>query len=139
MHDARSETPKSRCVPLVHDISHKKSNSVVKRGFIWFSEYEGLWRKFYAVLKRPYIYIYNNDKDPIERDFINLTTAKLQFNQDQLDAQTGATVFSLCTKYRGFLCKTKDFDGWIYALDPLTSGVMVSKKSKNNNNNILFS
>ena len=142
MYGARSETPQRRCVPLVHDISHKKSNTAVKRGFIQLSEYEGLWRKFYAVLKRPYIYLYYNDKDPIERDFINLATAKLQFNQDQLGAQTGATVFSLCTKYRGFICKTQDFDGWIYALDPLTSGAMVSKKSMNkinSSNNLLSS
>ena len=134
VYNARSETPQKRCVPLVHDISHKKYCQAVKRGYIQLSEYEGLWRKFYAVLKRPYIYLYYNDKDPIERDFINLATAKLQFNQDQLDAQTGASVFSLCTKYRGFLCKTQDFEGWINALDPLTSGALVSKKSITRNN-----
>ena len=133
LYGTRSDTPQRRCVPLVHDISHKKLSQAVKRGYIQLSEYEGLWRKFYAVLKRPYIYLYYNDKDPIERDFINLATAKLQFNQDQLDAQTGVSVFSLCTKYRGFLCKTQDFDGWINALDPLTSGALVSKKSMSRN------
>ena len=134
------ETPQRRCVPLVHDISHKKSTQSVKRGYIQLSEYEGLWRKFYAVLKRPYIYLYYSDKDPIERDFINLATAKIQFNQDQLDAQTGASVFSLCTKYRGFLCKTQEFDSWINALDPLTSGALISKKgmSRNNSSNNIF-
>ncbi|KAI6649527.1 Kinesin-like protein [Oopsacas minuta] len=134
VYNTRCETPQRKCVPLVHDISHKKTSQSTKRGYIQLSEYEGLWRKFYAVLKRPYIYLYYNDKDPIERDFINLATAKLQFNQDQLDAQTGASVFSLCTKYRGFLCKTQDFEGWINVLDPLTSGALVSKKSITRNN-----
>ncbi|KAI6649541.1 hypothetical protein LOD99_6707 [Oopsacas minuta] len=134
VYNTRCETPQRKCVPLVHDISHKKTSQSAKRGYIQLSEYEGLWRKFYAVLKRPYIYLYYNDKDPIERDFINLATAKLQFNQDQLDAQTGASVFSLCTKYRGFLCKTQDFEGWINVLDPLTSGALVSKKSITRNN-----
>ena len=129
VYNARGETFQKRCVPFVHDVSHKKSCQAVKTGYIQLSEYEGIWRKFYAVLKRPYLYLYYSDKDPIERDFINLATAKLQFNQDQLDAQTGASAFSICTKYRGFLCKTQDFEGWINALDPLTSGALVSKNS----------
>ena len=136
----RCQTPHRRCVPLVHDISHKKTTQSVTRGYIQLSEYEGLWRKFYAVLKRPYIFLYYNDKDPIERDLINLATAEIQFNQDQLDAQTGVSVFSLCTKYRRFLCKTQDFDSWIDALDPLISGALVSKKgmSRNNSSNNIF-
>ena len=114
-------TPWLHCVPLVHDISHRRCGQVTQRGYIQLSEYEGLWRKFYAVLEHPYLFLYYNDEDPIERDFINLATAKLQFNQ-------GFSVFSLCTKYRGFLCKTQDFDGWMNALDPLTLGALVSKK-----------
>ena len=110
-------TPRLHCVPLVHDISHRRCGQVTQRGYIQLSEYEGLWRKFYAILKRPYLFLYYNDNDPIERDFINLATVKLQFNQDELDIQTGFSVFSLCAKYRGFLCKAQDF-GWIEALSP---------------------
>lgn len=126
-----------RCVPEVHDVTSKNTGPSVKRGYIQLSEYEGLWRKFYVVLKRPYLYFYYSDKDPIERDFINLASAKIQYNQDQLCAQTGVHVFSMCTKYRGFLCKASDVESWIQVLDPLTSSALVSSKnsiSKNSNN-----
>ena len=35
------------------------------------------------VVRRPYVYIYNNDKDPIERGVINLATAQIEYSEDQ--------------------------------------------------------
>ena len=34
-------------------------------------------------MRRPYVYIYNNEKDPVERGLINLAAAQVDFNEEQ--------------------------------------------------------
>ena len=35
------------------------------------------------VVRRPFVFIYNTDKDPMERGVINLTTAQIEYSEDQ--------------------------------------------------------
>lgn len=43
-----------------------------------------IWLWFYfQIVRRPYIYIYNSEKDPVERAIINLATAQIEYSEDQ--------------------------------------------------------
>ena len=33
-------------------------------------------------VRRPYVFIYNNEKDPVERGLINLATAQVEFSEE---------------------------------------------------------
>ena len=35
------------------------------------------------MVRRPYVFIYNSDKDPVERGIINLSTAQVEYSEDQ--------------------------------------------------------
>ncbi len=34
-------------------------------------------------MRRPYVYIYNSEKDPVVRGLINLATAQIEYSEDQ--------------------------------------------------------
>lgn len=35
-------------------------------------------------VRRPYVFIFRDEKDPVERALINLTTAQVEYSEDQL-------------------------------------------------------
>lgn len=57
---------------------------VSKKGYLHFKEplYSN-WAKHFVVVRRPYVFIYNSDKDPVERGIINLSTAQVEYSEDQ--------------------------------------------------------
>lgn len=61
------------------------SSSVVsKKGYLHFKEpLSASWAKHFVVVRRPYVFIYNADKDPVERGIINLSTAQVEYSEDQ--------------------------------------------------------
>ncbi|XP_071491497.1 kinesin-like protein KIF1A [Diadema antillarum] len=126
-------------VPEVEEI--RVSPVVSRRGYLNFLEEKTAgWVTRYVVVRRPYVYIYNNEKDPVERGLINLATARVEYSEDQqamLRARPLSIVtpntFSVCTKYRGFLLQTlgdKDVFDWLYAFNPLLAGSIRSKLSR---------
>ncbi|XP_030842583.1 kinesin-like protein KIF1A isoform X12 [Strongylocentrotus purpuratus] len=130
-------------VPEVEEIrvSAGLSPVVSRRGYLNFLEEKTAgWVTRYVVVRRPYVYIYNNEKDPVERGLINLATARVEYSEDQqamlrarhLSIVTPNT-FSVCTKYRGFLLQTlgdKDVFDWLYAFNPLLAGSIRSKLAR---------
>jgi hypothetical protein len=36
-------------------------------------------------IRRPYVFLYNNEKDPLERGIINLSIAKIVYNEEQME------------------------------------------------------
>ena len=40
------------------------------------------WSKKWVVVRRPYVFIYNSEKDAIERGLINLATAQVGFSEE---------------------------------------------------------
>lgn len=41
------------------------------------------WVKYFVVVRRPYVFMYHNDKDPVERGILNLSTAQVEYSEDQ--------------------------------------------------------
>lgn len=60
------------------------------------------WVKHFVVVRRPYVFIYNSDKDPVERGVLNLSTAQVEYSEDQQAMLKVPTVSysSLCALIR---------------------------------------
>uniref|UniRef100_A0A8C9FFU2 Kinesin motor domain-containing protein n=1 Tax=Pavo cristatus TaxID=9049 RepID=A0A8C9FFU2_PAVCR len=76
---------KNEFLNLVPDIEEIRPGSVVsKKGYLHFKEpLSSSWAKHFVVVRRPYVFIYNSDKDPVERGLINLSTAQVEYSEDQ--------------------------------------------------------
>lgn len=60
------------------------SSVVSKKGYLHFKEpLSSNWAKHFVIVRRPYVFIYNSDKDPVERGIINLSTAQVEYSEDQ--------------------------------------------------------
>nr|XP_034337468.1 kinesin-like protein unc-104 isoform X9 [Crassostrea gigas] len=119
-------------IPLVDEV--RVSPVVSRKGYLNFLEEKHTgWVKKYVIVRRPYIYIYNSEKDPVERAIINLATAQIEYSEDQQSLLKVRNTFSVLTKHRGFLMQTlddKDFHDWLYALNPLLAGQIRSTLSR---------
>lgn len=70
---------------MMHDaICLFYSPIVSRKGYLHFLEpHTNGWVKRYVVVRRPYVYIYNNDKDSVERAVLNLSSAQVEYSEDQ--------------------------------------------------------
>ncbi|XP_076019451.1 kinesin-like protein KIF1B isoform X2 [Genypterus blacodes] len=126
---------KNEFLNLVPDIEEMRPGSVVsKKGFLSFMEpRSNSWVKHYVVVRRPYVFIYNNDKDPVERGVLNLSTAQVEYSEDQQAMLKTPNTFAVCTKHRGILLQAnndKDMNDWLYAFNPLLAGTIRSKLAR---------
>uniref|UniRef100_A0A8C1Y753 plus-end-directed kinesin ATPase n=1 Tax=Cyprinus carpio TaxID=7962 RepID=A0A8C1Y753_CYPCA len=107
---------------------------VSKKGFLSFMESRSnSWVKHFVVVRRPYVFIYNNDKDPVERGVLNLSTAQVEYSEDQQAMLKTPNTFAVCTKHRGILLQAnndKDMNDWLYAFNPLLAGTIRSKLAR---------
>uniref|UniRef100_A0A8D3ECD5 plus-end-directed kinesin ATPase n=1 Tax=Scophthalmus maximus TaxID=52904 RepID=A0A8D3ECD5_SCOMX len=111
------------------------SRSVVsKKGILSFMEpRSNSWVKHFVVVRRPYVFIYNSDKDPVERGVLNLSTAQVEYSEDQQAMLKTPNTFAVCTKHRGILLQAnneKDMNDWLYAFNPLLAGTIRSKLAR---------
>lgn len=57
---------------------------VSKKGYIHFLEpHTNGWVKRFVVVRRPYVYIYNSERDTVERAILNLSSAQVEYSEDQ--------------------------------------------------------
>ncbi|XP_019397203.1 PREDICTED: kinesin-like protein KIF1B isoform X2 [Crocodylus porosus] len=126
---------KNEFLNLVPDIEEIRPGSVVsKKGYLHFKEpLSASWAKHFVVVRRPYVFIYNSDKDPVERGIINLSTAQVEYSEDQQAMVKTPNTFAVCTKHRGVLLQAindKDMNDWLYAFNPLLAGTIRSKLAR---------
>ncbi|XP_034446890.1 kinesin-like protein KIF1B isoform X5 [Hippoglossus hippoglossus] len=126
---------KNEFLNLEPDIEEMRPGSVVsKKGFLSFMEpRSNSWVKHFVVVRRPYVFIYNSDKDPVERGVLNLSTAQVEYSEDQQAMLKTPNTFAVCTKHRGILLQAnneKDMNDWLYAFNPLLAGTIRSKLSR---------
>ena len=61
------------------------SSTISRRGYLNFLEEKGSgWVKRFVVIRRPFAFIYNHEKDSVERGLINLGTARIEYNDEEL-------------------------------------------------------
>ncbi|XP_073073923.1 kinesin-like protein KIF1A isoform X16 [Manis javanica] len=121
--------------PLVPDIQEVRVSPIVsKKGYLHFLEpHTAGWAKRFVVVRRPYAYMYNSDKDAVERFVLNLSTAQVEYSEDQQAMLKTPNTFAVCTEHRGILLQAnsdKDMHDWLYAFNPLLAGTIRSKLSR---------
>ncbi|KAM3619080.1 uncharacterized protein V6R79_002577 [Siganus canaliculatus] len=129
-----SET-KPRIRRFVPDIQEIRVSPIVsKKGYIHFLEpHTNGWVKRYVVVRRPYVYIYNTDRDTVERAILNLSSAQVEYSEDQQAMLKTPNTFAVCTEHRGILLQAtndKEMHDWLYAFNPLLAGTIRSKLSR---------
>ncbi|KAM4655689.1 kinesin-like protein KIF1A isoform 12-T12 [Amazona ochrocephala] len=120
---------------LVPDIQEIRVSPIVsKKGYLHFLEpHTNGWVKRFVVVRRPYVYIYNSDKDMVERAILNLSKAQVEYSEDQQAMLKTPNTFAVCTEHRGILLQAssdKDMHDWLYAFNPLLAGSIRSKLSR---------
>ncbi|KAM9761885.1 kinesin-like protein KIF1A isoform 30-T32 [Menidia menidia] len=126
---------KPRIYKYVPDIQEIRVSPIVsKKGYIHFLEpHTNGWVKRYVVVRRPYVYIYNSERDTVERAILNLSCAQVEYSEDQQAMLKTPNTFAVCTKHRGILLQAtndKEMHDWLYAFNPLLAGTIRSKLSR---------
>ncbi|XP_027883465.1 kinesin-like protein KIF1A isoform X16 [Xiphophorus couchianus] len=126
---------KPRTRKLIPDIQEIRVSPVVsKKGYIHFLEpHTNGWVKRYVVVRRPYVYIYNSERDTVERAILNLSSAQVEYSEDQQAMLKTPNTFAVCTEHRGILLQAtndKEMHDWLYAFNPLLAGTIRSKLSR---------
>ena len=102
------------------------------RGYLNFMESrDNGWKKKWVQLRKPYVLISDHEKDPVLRTVIHVNEIKIQYSEEQGKMMGMPHIFTLCTKHRGLLLqasKKKDIEEWLYALDPLLAGALLSRE-----------
>lgn len=91
--------------------------------------------KRWAVVRRPYLFIYLDEKDPIERLIINLANVHVEYSEDPDEFRTNKS-FSISTKHRTITLQgsnERDCHDWLYAINPLLAGQIRSKTPRDGN------
>ncbi|XP_044312594.1 kinesin-like protein unc-104 isoform X10 [Drosophila rhopaloa] len=111
-------------VPELEEI--RVSPVVARKGQLNVLEHGGSgWKKRWVIVRRPYVFIYRSEKDPVERAVLNLATAQVECSEDQAAMVKIPNTFSVVTKHRGYLLQTlgdKEVHDWLYAINPLLAG-----------------
>ncbi|KAM5271087.1 kinesin-like protein KIF1A isoform 7-T7 [Hipposideros larvatus] len=120
---------------LVPDIQEIRVSPIVsKKGYLHFLEpHTAGWARRFVVVRRPYAYLYNSDRDAVERFVLNLSTAQVEYSEDQQAMLKTPNTFAVCTEHRGILLQAtsdKDMHDWLYAFNPLLAGTIRSKLSR---------
>uniref|UniRef100_A0A8D3DZC0 plus-end-directed kinesin ATPase n=1 Tax=Scophthalmus maximus TaxID=52904 RepID=A0A8D3DZC0_SCOMX len=119
-------------VPDIQEI--RVSPIVSKKGYIHFLEpHTNGWVKRFVVVRRPYVYIYNTERDGVERAILNLSSAQVEYSEDQQAMLKTPNTFAVCTEHRGILLQAtndKEMHDWLYAFNPLLAGTIRSKLSR---------
>ncbi|XP_035509587.1 kinesin-like protein KIF1A isoform X3 [Morone saxatilis] len=126
---------KPRPRKFVPDIQEIRVSPIVsKKGYIHFLEpHTNGWVKRYVVVRRPYVYIYNTERDTVERAILNLSSAQVEYSEDQQAMLKTPNTFAVCTEHRGILLQAtndKEMHDWLYAFNPLLAGTIRSKLSR---------
>ncbi|XP_058457907.1 kinesin-like protein unc-104 isoform X3 [Malaya genurostris] len=130
------EMPLRLYVPELEEI--RVSPVVARKGYLNVLEHGGSgWKKRWVTVRRPYVFIFRSDKDPVERAVLNLATAQVECSEDQAAMVKVPNTFSVVTKHRGYLLQTlgdKEVHDWLYAINPLLAGQIRSRLARRNMN-----
>lgn len=119
-------------VPDMEEI--RISPVVARKGYLNVLEHKTHgWKKRWVMVRRPYVFIFRDERDPVERGLINLGTAQVEYSEDQAAMVRVPNTFSVVSKHRGYLLQTlheREVHDWLYAINPLLAGQIRSKSAR---------
>ena len=106
-----SPSPPSPASSLLPDIEEiRVSPCIAKKGYLNILEEKTKgWKKRWVIVRRPYVFVFRDERDPCERALVNLATARTEYN---CITPLGAGVkvpnsFSIVTNHRGYLIQVE--------------------------------
>ena len=99
---------------------NRKKNIILFNPLTFFMQ---VWKKRWVMVRRPYVFLFRDERDYCERGIINLAQAKTEYSAEQQNLVRNT--FSITTKQNVFLIQTmneKDVHDWLYAINPLLAG-----------------
>lgn len=83
----RHLSPVSIRSKYVAEVDEVRINPIVsKKGFLNFLEEKSIgWMKRFVAIRRPYVFIYAGEKDPVELSVFNLSNAQIVYNAEQIE------------------------------------------------------
>ena len=109
--DKNTPSPPSPATSLLPDIEEIRVSPVIaKKGYLNILEEKTKgWKKRWVIVRRPYVFVFRDERDPCERALVNLATARTEYN---CITPLGAGVkvpnsFSIVTNHRGYLIQVK--------------------------------
>uniref|UniRef100_A0A8C1ZV93 plus-end-directed kinesin ATPase n=1 Tax=Cyprinus carpio TaxID=7962 RepID=A0A8C1ZV93_CYPCA len=131
--DGHYDSPDLRSVYFQHK-TQKFLPIVSKKGYLHFLEpHTNGWVKRYIVVRRPYVFLYRSERDCVERAVINLSSAQVEYSEDQQAMLRAPNTFAVCAEHRNILLQAandKEMHDWLYAFNPLLAGTIRSKLSR---------
>ncbi|GAA6086363.1 kinesin-like protein KIF1A isoform X2 [Tachysurus ichikawai] len=123
------EERKPRTCTFVPNIQEIRVSPIVsKKGYLNFLEpHTSGWVKRYLVVRRPYVYLYRSERDSVERAVINLSSAQVEYSEEQHGLLRTPNAFAVVTEHRGILLQAgneKEMHDWLYAFNPLLAGTI---------------
>ncbi|KAI5748989.1 hypothetical protein M8J76_003834 [Diaphorina citri] len=133
--DSNEATQDTSVILYVPEIEEIRISPVVSRkGYLNILEQKtNGWKKRWVAVRRPYVFIFRDEKDPVERALVNLATAQVEYSEDQQAMVRVPFSFSVVTKHGGYLMQTagaREVHEWLYAINPLLAGQIRSKTSR---------
>lgn len=120
-------------VPEIEEV--RMSSVISKKGYVsclmaseFVSADSTKWSKQWIVVRRPYLLVYRDEKDPVERSVINLANARVECSEQQRQMLCVENAFSVVTKHAGYLFKTnsvREMYDWLYSINPLYAGQLM--------------
>ncbi|XP_063683254.1 kinesin-like protein unc-104 isoform X2 [Bolinopsis microptera] len=111
-------------------LEFRLSNEISKRGWLHFMNMESrTWDRRFCVIQRPFLILYNTDKDPCPRWVLNLSTCRISLTKPNSDLKLG--VFRLVRGANIYYLQgssSEDIDAWLYAMNPLLAGTLRSQR-----------
>jgi len=133
-------------IPEIEEI--RISPIISRKGYLHVcDDRRGVWRKRWIVVRRPHVFLFRDEKDPVERNVINLANSQVIYDPDADGPQ--ATIFTyerysdathinvqhvnqffvhmfrIVTRERNYTLQPpqdKDVLDWLYAISPLLAG-----------------
>ena len=109
--DKNTPSPPSPATSLLPDIEEIRVSPVIaKKGYLNILEEKTKgWKKRWVIVRRPYVFVFRDERDPCERALVNLATARTEYN---CITPLGAGVkvpnsFSIVTNHRGYLIQVE--------------------------------
>jgi hypothetical protein len=94
----RHLSPTNLRAKFIGEIEEIRINPVISRkGYLNFLEEKSIgWSKRFVTIRRPYVFVYNNEKDLLERSIFNLSTAQIVYNEEEIEMlQVGFYLFAI--------------------------------------------
>ncbi|UYV79549.1 unc-104 [Cordylochernes scorpioides] len=127
---ALPSTPGPRALYVSEVEEVHPSPLVSRRGELWCTRGSAAAFKCWLVVRRPYVFFFKEERDPLERAVINLASAQVRYDEDALEA--AFTVVYGPHTYKFYTSNTKEAHDWLYALNPLLAGQISRQDGREN-------